>query len=163
MDTDAEVKELIQDFVLITYDIPAYAKSLRRKFLKEASAMGAEMYTESVYLCPLSEKTMTMANELESAGHAVIWLAHMPDEATAMAINMKYEDAVKNRCKSIRGRLAVMQNYISSGWLKRAQNMGIKTGKMLKELSTIYENYEKAWLKEELDELKAKWEEIYDA
>ena len=63
----AEQKELILDFVLIMYDIPAVERKLRRRFIQDALAMGAEQYTESVYLLPFSEKALEMANGLESA------------------------------------------------------------------------------------------------
>lgn len=161
MPPKAEVKELIQDFVLITYDIPAKAKKLRRSFLRDAAAMGAEQYTESVYLLPYSEEALKMACELESAGHAVVWTAHMPDEKTALNINIKYEHGIKNRCMLIEQRLVIAQEYIQNGWLKRAQKMGIKTGKLLKELSVIAENYKPDWFTERLQELVKNWKEVH--
>ncbi|KKK80731.1 hypothetical protein LCGC14_2820560 [marine sediment metagenome] len=137
METKAEVKELILDFVLIMYDIPAVEKKLRHRFIRDALEMGAEQYTESVYLLPFSEKALEMANELESAGHAVVFSAHQHDIKTAVEINVKYSTGIKNRCKVIEQRLVIVQEYIKAGKLLRAQGMGLKTGKLLKELIKI--------------------------
>jgi hypothetical protein len=157
----AEVKELIQDFVLINYDIPATEKKLRREFLKKAAQMGAEQYTESVYLLPFSEKALEMANELESAGHAVVWSAHQHNVETAVKINVKYEQGIIDRCEAISQRLVIVQDYINKGWLRRAQKMGIKTGKLLSELVKINENYKPGWLQPKIKELLEKWKEVH--
>jgi len=101
----AEAKELIQDFVLINYDIPATEKKLRRQFLKKALAMGAQQFTESVYLLPYSETALEMANELESAGHAVVWAAHQHNVSKALEINLSMRTASKTAAKRL-----------SSGW-----------------------------------------------
>ncbi len=159
--TEIEIKLLIQDFVLITYDIPAKEKKLRRDFLNAMTAMGAEQYTESVYLLPYTYEVMELAAELESAGHAVVWRAYQPDEQKALEINNKYEQGIKDRCTAISQRLAIVQDYIAKGWLQRAQRMGMKTGKMLQELAKINDNYEPGWLKDKIDELVSKWKEIH--
>ncbi len=162
MTTKAEEKELILDFVLIMYDIPAVEKQLRRRFIRDALEMGAEQYTESVYLLPFSEKALTMANELESAGHAVVFSAHQHDMTKAVEINVKYAAGIKNRCKAIEQRLVIVQDYIKRGCLLRAQGMGEKTGKLLKELVKINENYHPGWLKPKIEELLKKWKEVHE-
>ncbi len=161
MDQQAEVKELLSDWVLISYDIPAKEKQLRRTFIRDAIALGAEQFTESCYLLPFGDKAMELANKLESAGHAVVWQAHMPDEAKALEITAKYQDGVKGRCQVIEQRLVIAMDYIQKGWLKRARIMGRKTGKLLQELEQINENYDKPWLAERLQKLVKKWEEVH--
>ncbi len=162
MEPKAEVKELILDFVLIMYDIPAVEKKLRRQFIRDALEMGAEQYTESVYLLPFSEKALEMANQLESAGHAVVFSAHQHDMAKAVEINVKYAEGIKNRCNVISQRLVIVQEYIKKGSLLRAQGMGKKTGKLLKELVKINENYQPGWLKPKIEELLSKWKEVHE-
>jgi len=162
MTTKAEEKELILDFVLIMYDIPAVEKKLRRRFINDALAMGAEQYTESVYLLPFSEKALEMANELESAGHAVVFSAHQHDMAKAVEINVKYATGVENRCKAIEQRLVMVQEYIKKGWLTRAENMGRKTRKLLTELIKINENYKPGWLEPKIGDLLSKWKEVHE-
>ena len=158
----AEVKELIVDWILCVYDIPATEKKLRRQFIKQALEMGAEQFTESCYMLPFSEKALEMANELESAGHAVVWSAHQHDMTKAVEINVKYATGIKNRCNVISQRLVIVQEYIKAGKLLRAQGMGIKTGKLLTELVKINENYKPEWLKPKLEELLSKWKEVHE-
>jgi len=162
MEAKAEEKELILDFVLIMYDIPAVEKQLRRRFIRDALEMGAEQYTESVYLLPFSEKALEMANELESAGHAVVFSAHQHDMTKAVEINVKYSTGIKNRCKVIEQRLVIIQDYIKKGSLLRAQGMGLKTVRLLKELNKINENYQPGWLKPKIKELLKKMKEVYE-
>ena len=162
MSTEAEVKELIQDFVLITYDIPAKAATLRNKFLKAAKAIGAEQHTDSVYLIPYSTEAMALAAELESAGHAIIWQAHQPDQKKALEIMTKYEGSLKTRCNFIEQRLVIAQEYIQAGRLGVAQIMGIKTGKLLQQLAHIAENFKPPWLLPKIEELVTKWKGIYE-
>ena len=161
-ESKAQVKELIQDFVLILYDIPAKERKLRSKFLKDAHEMGAEQYTESVYLLPYSTEAIKMADALESAGHAVVFSAQPYNTAKTMEINAKYSDGIKNRCMAIEQRLVIVQEYIKQGWLGRAQKMGIKTGKLLSELVKINENYEPGWLKPKIEELISKWKAVHE-
>ena len=144
------------------YDIPAIEKQLRRRFIRDALEMGAEQYTESVYLLPFSEQALEMANELESAGHAVVFSAHQHDIKTAVEINVKYSTGIKNRCKVIEQRLVIVQEYIKAGKLLRGEGMGLKTGKLLKELVKINENYQPGWLKPKIEELLKKWKEVHE-
>lgn len=162
MTVGVEVKEIIQDYVLITYDIPAKEKKLRAKFLKEAKAIGAESDTASVYLIPYSEKAMELASQLQSAGHASVWgPAHQPNKEKAIEKTIKYGDHIQIRCQVIEQRLAISQNHIVSGELGVALKMGIKTGRLLKQLAQIQESYNPDWFKSKLEELVMKWKEIY--
>jgi len=162
MTIGVEVKEIMEDYVLITYDIPATGKKLRATFLKQAKAIGAEAHTASAYLMPYSEKAMELANQLESAGHAVVWgPVHQPDKEKALEITTKYGDHIKIRCQAIEQRLAISQDYLASGKLKIALRMGIKTGKLLKQLAQISESYNPDWFKARLEELVKKWKKIY--
>ncbi|MDP2726275.1 MAG: hypothetical protein Q8P59_01925 [Dehalococcoidia bacterium] len=160
--TEAAVKEIVQDFVLLTFDIPATASKLRRTFLRDAHALGVICHTASVYLMPYSEKAMALANTLNSAGHAVVWRAHQPDQEQASAVMAKYETAVKVRCQLIEQRLALTSDYIAAGRLKLAQRMGILTGKLLKELAQIAEHWEAPWLPPRLEKLVAQWKGVYE-
>lgn len=162
MEAKAEEKELILDFVLIMYDIPAVEKKLRRRFIKDVYEMGGEQYTESAYLLPYSEKAIKMADELESAGHAVVFRSQPYNIAKAVEINIKYAEGITNRCKAIEQRLMIVQDYIKRGCLKRALGMGEKTGVLLKELVKINENYKPGWLKPKIEELLKKWKELYE-
>jgi len=157
----AEVKEIISDFILIVYDIPATAKKLRAAFLRDAKAIGAIQHTQSCYLLPLSDKAFELANELAVKGSAVVWKSKQPDKEKALEITTKYGDHIHTRCLAIENRLAISQDYIASGKLGIALRMGVKTGKLLKQLAQIQESYSPDWFKTKLEELVGKWKEIY--
>lgn len=157
----AAVKEIIQEYILITYDIPAKAKALRRAFLKAAHAIGAESHTDSVYLIPYSAEAIGLANELESAGHAIIWQAYQPDEKKALEITTKYGDAIKARLDYIEQRIAMSQDYVTTGRLKMAMRMGIKTANLLQQLVKISHHFNPAWFQPRIAELYEKLQVMF--
>lgn len=161
MPVGAEVKTIVQDWILISYDIPASAKSTRRAFLKAVHALGGEMHTASVYLMPYSEEAMGWANELESAGHAVVWRAQQTDPDKAEAITAKYEAAVKARCDYIEHRLEISQDYIAAGKLKMAEKMAIRTTHLLGQVVKIAKVFNPPWLQPRIEELYLKMKHMY--
>ncbi len=163
MDITAEVKELVQDWVLLTYDIPANKAKLRRDFLRAAHSIGAEEHTASVYLIPYSDEAMVWANELESAGHAVVWTAYQQDETKAIEITTKYSAAIKARCDYIEQRIAIAQKHMNEGKLGVAARMGIKTGKLLQQLVNIAKSFNPTWFQARIEELYNKYKSIYDS
>lgn len=162
METEAEVKEIIQNYVLITYDIPAKETKTRSLFLKEARAIGAIGYTQSCYLLPYSEKAFELANKLALIGDAIVWKSRQEDKAKALAITYKYEDHLHLRCDYIRQRLVIGMEHIAAGRLGKANQMGRKTGELLAQLAQIAENFYHEWLNEELKELVADWKVVYE-
>jgi hypothetical protein len=158
---EAEVKTIVSDWVLITYDIPQSAAKLRRTFIKEAKALGAEKHTASVYYMPYSDEAMDLANKLESAGYAVVWRSYQPDQAKAIVLTINYADKLKVRCDTIEQRLSMAETYITQGKLKVAARLGIKSFKLMQQLNDISKSFNPPWLKAKLDELAAKWGQIY--
>lgn len=161
MTTQAEIKEIIQDYVLICYDIPATAKKQRHDFLKGAHAIGAIGYTESVYLLPDSEKSFELANELATIGNAVVWRATQENLKVAIEITTNYEQHIHARCQHIEMRILWAQEHMAAGRLKMANRMGIKTVRLLRELAEINETFNPDWLKPRLDELVEKWKAVH--
>lgn len=156
-----QIHELIQDFVLICYDLPATARTLRREFLKAAHAIGAVKHTDSVYLLPYSEKAMAWAGMLESAGHAVVWKAHQPDKGIAIEITANYDKAVQARCDYIQTRINLSQDYIEKGKLKMPIKMLGKTMRLLKEVVQIGQNFNPPWLNSRIQNLFEQIKTIY--
>jgi len=159
---EAEVKQLLTDVVLISYDIPASENTLRHRFLREVALHGGMQHTASCYLVPFSEDILEWANQLESAGHAVVWVSKQPDQKTAVAITAKYDDHLKTRCLGIDQKLVFLQEQIEAGRLKRAQNTAERILKMLQELSKISDAYNPPWLKPKIAELGYKLKEVYE-
>ena len=153
--------EIVSDYVLIVYDLPAKAKALRRQFLKQAHIIGAIQHTQSCYLLPYGAKAFQLANTLAAMGNAVVWKSHQADQKKAAEITTSYDTHLGIRCAAIEQRLVIAQDYMAAGRLKMALRMGIKSGKMLKELAQISETYNPGWFKEKLGTLTAEWKAVY--
>lgn len=156
-----QVKEIISDYILLTYDIPAKQKALRYQFLKKAGQIGAMQYTESVYLLPYSEESFQLASEMATSGKAVIWKSHQVDETKAISITQSYGQHIQARCAMIEQRLLTAQEHITKGHLRRALTMAIRTGNLLKELAIISKTYKPQWFVEKLDNLIAEWKTVH--
>ena len=158
-----ETKLIQEDWVLLTYDIPAKDKKLRSEFIRDAKKLGAIPHTDSVYLMPFSEKAMQLASELAVTGHAVVWRSKQEDKQKAIEITIKYDTALEMRCVYLEQRLQIGSQHIMAGNLKMALRMGVKTGKLLRELAEISETYNPEWLGERIQQIMAKWKEVYSA
>lgn len=156
-----EVKEIIQDFVLISYDIPQTQKALRHRFLKQAHSIGAVKHTDSVYLMPYSDQAFALANELAAVGEAVVWKSHQADPAKAAQITQSYESHLQARCQLIEQRLVMAQEHLVAGRLKLAARMGGKTAKLIKEVRHIAETFCPPWLALEIPAILTKWMEVH--
>ncbi len=158
---EAEKKEITAEYILLTYDIPAKEKKLRRDFLKAVKSIGAMEYTASVYLLPFTAESLALANSLNSKGHAVVWTAQQPDKGKATEIYAKYAQHLKLKLLAIQQRLTMAQDYIQAGHMAMALKMGVKTGKLLQELAHIQKNYNQPWFETKLQELVQSWKEVY--
>jgi len=158
-----ETKIIQEDWVLITYDIPAKDKKLRNEFIRDAKQLGAIPHTDSVYLMPYSEKAMQLAAELAEKGHAVVWRSKQEDKQKAIEITTTYNSALSARCDYLEQRLQIGSQHIMAGNLKMALRMGVKTGKLLRELVEISTTYNPEWLGERIQQIMAKWKEVYSA
>ena len=160
--TQAEIKEIEQNWVLLTYDIPRKDQKVRDSFIKEAKAIGAVMHTESCYLLPYSDKAFELANKVAAIGNAVVWKSRQEDKEKAEEITTKYGDHLKIRCQSIEQRLVASAQYMQAGKLGVALIMGIKTGKLLQQLAQIAESFDPGWLGQKVKELTVQWRTIYE-
>jgi len=157
----AEVKELIQDVILITYDLPAKEKHARTSFLKSAFSIGAIQHTESCYLLPFSEKAFGLANKLKAIGDVIIWKSRQEDLKMASEITMSYSSAVQARCQTVEQRLVIAQDHLAAGRLGMAKRVKGITGKLLAELWQINETFTPDWLKPKLLKLAKKYKEVH--
>jgi hypothetical protein len=156
----AEVKQIVQDYVLITYDIAASQGKLRKVILKKLYDMGATSYTQSVYLMPYSEASMALANEIAAGGQAVIWRSKQEDPVQADKITIKYNEHLGDRCNLIQQRLAQIKDHIEAGRLGKATRMILKTNLLLEQLFTISKTYNPPWLMPKLAGLKMQLNQV---
>lgn len=157
----AEVKEIIQDYILLVYDIPRNSDKLRREILRKISEIGGTMYTESCYFLPYSDDAMALANEISSSGDVVVWRSTQENEHIAKKITLKYEDHLKARCMAIEQRLAMIQNHLDNQRLGKAHRMILKTHYLLEQLKQISENYQTDWLPEAIAVLEENLKGVY--
>lgn len=157
-----EIKQIVDDYLLLTYDLPATQGKLRKRFLKEAMAAGAIAHTQSVYLMPFSAKMQALANDLAATGHAVIWRSKQENAVTAKQITIKYAEHIQARCQLIEQRLVQVNDHIEAGRLGKATRMIKKTHELLDQLENISETFNPPWLKPRLDGLYFLMAQVYD-
>lgn len=158
----AEIKQIIDSYVLVTYDIPASQGKLRKMVLKELAKIGAMPYTQSVYLIPLSEESFALANEISAGGSAFVWRAKMPNTDKAHAITIKYEDHIHDRISFIQQRIVQIKDHIEAGRLGKATRMVEKTHQLISQLEQIMKTYNPAWLSPEIAILKQNMYQVYN-
>ena len=133
-DSKIQLREIVDKFTLITYDLPntEEGNKARERFLIQASAIGAIQHTESVYLLPDSPEAQTLALNLAktNGGEVICWgnaepLNHKED------ITAGYDRALRKMLKQIGGRLDKMAEYFYQGHQKRVLQMIPKTERML--------------------------------
>lgn len=158
-----EVKEIVDEYVLLVYDIPATVdgNKLRKQFLKAAYSIGAMCFTQSCYLLPYSEQSFSLASEVAEKGNAVLWVSKQKDAEKAKQINFKYEEALKLRCQTIEQRLVIIKNHIEAGHLGKANRMAGKTAALLKQLVRISETYSPPWLVPQIEKMFLAMKQLY--
>jgi hypothetical protein len=88
-----EVKEIVDEYVVLNFDIAAKEGKFRKKILKRLAEIGAVMFTQSCYYLPFSPESMAVANEIAAEGDAVIWRSKQENKAKAKELTIKYEGA----------------------------------------------------------------------
>lgn len=141
-----ELKEIISDYVLISYDIPACQGALRKRVLREMYEIGAIAHTQSVYLLPYSAKSLELANEISAGGSAYVFTSEMPNVDKAASISNKYAQHVKDRIFIINCRINKIGEHIKNQEFGRATKMIKKTKRLISQLKQIQETYNPPWL-----------------
>jgi hypothetical protein len=157
-----EVKEIVQDYILIVYDIPQNSPKMRKVILKRLAEIGGIMHTDSCYLLPYSADAMILANQISTCGDVVVWKSKQEDEHVAKLITMKYEQHLHNRCTVIWQRLEIIADHLKNERLGKAHVMAWKTKKFLDQLKKIAENYHTDWLPKEIEALEKSLSEVYN-
>jgi len=161
---EAQVKEVLHDFILITYDLPTTEEGnkARAKFLGDIRYIGGVMHSESCYLLPSSPESELAAVQLaEKTPLCYIWFSHIKDEAKAREITKEYDQSIKDGIlKEIRERIAKMKKHAEDGKEGIVNRMRKKTEKMLKDAAGIAARRGSNRLCQKVDELKRELEDI---
>jgi hypothetical protein len=101
-------RELVDEWILITYDIPVTenGKEARAKFLKMAPKIGALMHSRSVYLMPNTQQSQLAAVELSKTvgGEVYIWTSKAGEEQTKQ-ITAFYDSRIETEIEHLEERL----------------------------------------------------------
>ena len=132
-DTEIEARELVDKWLLITYDIPhtEAGDKTRRQFLLDARMIGATRHTDSVYLLPWTKHAEVLALRLARIGEVCVWSSSVTDEAKAEEITAGYDKQIEPWLDEISGRIDRILKHLQDEHYKTADNMKVKTAKML--------------------------------
>jgi hypothetical protein len=135
-DTKIEAREIVDKWLLMTYDIPVSEEGnkARYQFYLKARHLGATQHTESVYLMPWMPEAELMALDLAKIGKVIVWTAAATTESQAAEITARYDKALIPVLKEIStriDRIAVLVEKEKSGL---AQKMVEKTETMIKDM-----------------------------
>jgi len=132
-DTKIEARELVDKWLLITYDIPKSEAGdrARREFLNQARMIGATRHTDSVYLMPWTKHAEVLALQLARAGEVCVWTSQTTDEVKAAEITKSYDKGLEPQLDEISGRIDRIAENLDKKCFKRAHKMMDKTERMI--------------------------------
>lgn len=112
---ELNVRDLVDDWILITYDLPATEEGdiARQKFLKQAPKIGAVMHTKSVYLMPNTNACQTEAVELSKIGKVFIWKTQANDKKHARELTDLYDSKVKEMVNDLEDRMNRIRKHLN--------------------------------------------------
>lgn len=132
-DVKIETRELVDRWLLITYDLPhnEAGDRARREFLDQARRIGATHHTDSVYLLPWTTYAEQLALQLATRGEVCVWTSQTTNEAKAKEITASYDAGLAPQVDEISERLDKISEHLSAKHFKRADQMLEKTVEMV--------------------------------
>jgi len=128
-----QVKEIIDTFLLLVYDIPKSTEGnrARRKFLDGARMIGAVKHTSSCYYMPWTQEAELLAFEVATAGHACVWTSKPTDVEQAAELTEAYDFDLEKLLDAVAVRLDKIQEHWEAEHHKRVEQMAEKTKEKL--------------------------------
>lgn len=137
--TPINVKDIVEDWILITYDLPHTEEGdkARREFLLSARSIGASRHTDSVYLLPRNPQAEVLALELSRVknGEVVIWYSEPADKTLLKELTETYDKGLEPILDEISERLDKTEEHLALEHYKRAEKMRGKTVQMLQDMT----------------------------
>jgi hypothetical protein len=134
---ELKARELVDEWILITYDIPVTEKGTeaRIKFLKEAPKIGAMMHSRSVYLMPNTQQAQLAAVELSKTvgGEVYIWTSKAGAEQAKM-ITAFYDRKIQEQIENLKIRNEKENILIKDEKLGMAERMHRKTANLFNQV-----------------------------
>lgn len=140
-DTPIETRELVDKWLLVTYDLPhtEAGDKARREFLLKAQAIGATRHTDSVYLLPWTPQAELLALQLARIGEVVLWTSTTTEEGAAKEVTRVYDKGLEPILDEIAGRIDRINEHLEKRRYKRANKMIPKTERMLNSVGSAIE------------------------
>jgi len=138
LESNIGIKEVLDDFILITYDIPnnEEGNKVRTEFYHTARRIGAVMHTESVYYMPWTQAANIAALSIAEKGKVFVWYSKTSGD-TARELTIRYDMVIKNWIDELDERIEKITGHIESGKVNLADNMMERTVSTLLELDNI--------------------------
>jgi len=126
---ELEVKEVLEKFALITYDIPATKEGAkaRAEFLEKAKFQGAIMHTESVYLAPWSIVNDLGVLKAAGVGKIRIFISVPMEKDEYKEITREYDKKIAEVFKEAEERFEKIAKHVEDGQYGIAHKMMPKT------------------------------------
>ena len=159
---DVNVKSVCDDWLLLTFDIPATIEGnkARQDFYKRAKELGATQHSESVYLLPWCPETELLALDISKVGDVYVWVSHIKDEQRAQELTSKYDTDIEQQFKALEKRIAKMKQHLEGGKEGTAKRMVKKTNQMINDLTSIVARRGSTRLADRLDKVKEGFESL---
>lgn len=124
-------RELIDQWILITYDLPVTKEGnkVRFKFLKKVNRLGGVMQSKSCYLLPWNNEAEVAALDVARfvGSTAYIWTSSLPDAETKEKVTHFYDEQLQIRIDSIKERLSRIEFHRGNEEERIAKMMMRKT------------------------------------
>jgi len=126
---ELEVKEVLEKFALITYDIPATKEGAkaRAEFLEKAKFQGAIMHTESVYLAPWSIVNDLGVLKAAGIGKIRIFVSVPMEKDDCREITREYDKKIAEVFKEAEDRFEKIAKHVEDQQYGLAHKMMPKT------------------------------------
>lgn len=136
-DVTINERELVDDVILITYDIPVTeeGKEARSKFLNTAPRIGAVMHSRSVYLMPNTNQAQAAAVDLSATvgGQVYIWTSKISGERAQM-ITALFDKDINTRIEHLNDRIQKEEQFVLNSKFGMADRMHKKSANLYRQL-----------------------------
>ena len=126
---ELEIKEVLEKFALITYDLPATKEGAkaRSEFLEKARFQGAIMHTESVYLAPWNIVNDLGVLKAAGIGKIRIFVSVPLEKDDCKEITREYDKKIAETFKEAEERFEKIAKHVEDGQYGLAHKMMPKT------------------------------------
>lgn len=124
-----EIKDVIENFALITYDIPSTPEGnkARTELCERAKWCGAVQFTESVYIVPWGNIIDLEVLKAADIGKVYVWNSVPKDADLAKQITIDYDNKIRKVFKECEDRLESMAKHVEDQKWGIAHRMFEKT------------------------------------